>query len=101
MRPFIIFASNLPVNFGGENRAVGMSGMMFSNTAFGVIPRGEPLIRMTVEPETGRYVHVREQRITEWQVEWLARPRRNEHTIPDFFAPNAPPNKLDILRGRK
>lgn len=51
------------------------------------------------EPEPGRYIHVREERITEWQVEWLARPRRNEHTIPNFFAPNAPPNKLDILRG--
>lgn len=37
------------------------------------------------EPEPGKYVHVREERITEWAVEWLALPRRNEHTIPDFL----------------
>jgi putative acetyltransferase len=27
------------------------------------------------EPELGKYVHVKGQRITEWQAEWLARPR--------------------------
>jgi|SRR6185312_1790053 len=51
------------------------------------------------EPELGKYTHVKEQRITEWQVEWLGRPRRNERTIPDFIAPDAPANRLDILRG--
>jgi len=51
------------------------------------------------EPELGKYVHVKEQRITEWRVEWLGRPRRNEHTIPDFIAPDAPASRLDILRG--
>ena len=51
------------------------------------------------EPEPGRYVHVREQRITEWPVEFLSRPRRGANTIPDFMAPDAPANRLDILRG--
>jgi len=51
------------------------------------------------EPEHGKYIHIKEQRITEWQVEWLGRPRRNERTIPDFIAPDAPANRLDILRG--
>jgi hypothetical protein len=51
------------------------------------------------EPKPGEYVHVKEPRITEWQVEWLRRPRRTANTIPDFFSPNAPANRLDILRG--
>ena len=51
------------------------------------------------EPEPGCYVHVRERRVTEWAVEFLARPRRTSRTIPDFFAPDAPPNRLDIVRG--
>lgn len=52
------------------------------------------------EPEDGRYVHVREERVTEWPVEFLARPCRTERTIPDFLAPDAPPNRLAILRGQ-
>ncbi len=51
------------------------------------------------EPEPGHYVHRREERITEWPVEFLHRPRRTESTIPDFMAPDAPANRLDILRG--
>lgn len=51
------------------------------------------------EPEAGRYIHVKEQRVTEWPVEFLARPQRTERTIPDFLSPDAPDNKLDILRG--
>jgi putative acetyltransferase len=51
------------------------------------------------EPEPGNYVHVRERRIAEWPPEFLSRPRRTEHTIPDFLAPDAPQNRLDILRG--
>jgi putative acetyltransferase len=51
------------------------------------------------EPEPGRYVHVRRRRLTEWPVEFLARPRRTARTIPDFLAPDAPANRLDILRG--
>jgi len=51
------------------------------------------------EPEPGVYVHVRESRITEWPVEFLTRPRRTPRTIPDFFSPSAPSNRLDILRG--
>jgi putative acetyltransferase len=51
------------------------------------------------EPEPGQYVHVREERLTEWPVAFLLRPQRDEHTIPDFLAPDAPPNRLEILRG--
>ena len=51
------------------------------------------------EPEPGRYVHVKERRVTEWPVTFLRRPRRTARTIPDFFAPDAPSNRLDILRG--
>jgi putative acetyltransferase len=51
------------------------------------------------EREPGQYEHIKEQRITEWSVEFLKRPRRTSNTIPDFMSPNAPSNKLDILRG--
>ena len=51
------------------------------------------------EPEPGNFVHVREQRVAEWQVVWLNRPRRTDRTIPDFMSPSAPENRLDILRG--
>ena len=52
------------------------------------------------EPEEGRYVHVREERVAEWPPIFLSRPRRTERTIPDFMAPDAPPNRLAILRGQ-
>ena len=51
------------------------------------------------EPETGRYVHIKETRITEWPVAFLYRPKRTDRTIPDFLAPDAPANRLDIIRG--
>jgi len=51
------------------------------------------------EPEPGKYVHVKQRRITEWPVEFLSRPRRTDLTIPSFLAPGAPSNRLDILRG--
>ena len=51
------------------------------------------------EPEDGQYVHVREERVAEWPVEFLTRPRRTEQTIPAFMAPDAPLNRLAILRG--
>jgi hypothetical protein len=51
------------------------------------------------EPELGKYVHVKEERLTEWPVEFLSRPKRNSNTIPDFLSPNAPSNRLEILRG--
>jgi hypothetical protein len=51
------------------------------------------------EPEPGQYIHMKEERITEWPVEFLGRPRRTERTIPNFLAPDAPANRLDILRG--
>jgi hypothetical protein len=51
------------------------------------------------EPEPGKYIHAKEERITEWPIDFLSRPRRSENTIPDFVSPNAPSNKLDIIRG--
>jgi hypothetical protein len=51
------------------------------------------------QPNPGEFVHVKQERITEWPVEFLTRPRRTQNTIPDFLSPEAPPNRLDILRG--
>lgn len=51
------------------------------------------------EPTPGEYIHVKEERITEWPVEFLSRPKRTPRTIPDFLSPDAPANRLDILRG--
>lgn len=51
------------------------------------------------EPKPGIYKHVKKKRITEWPVECLRRPRRTSRTIPDFLNPNAPANRLDIIRG--
>ena len=51
------------------------------------------------EPEPGKYIHMKEERITEWPVQFLSRPKRNENTLLNFFAPNGPKNKLDIIRG--
>lgn len=51
------------------------------------------------EQQEGHYVHVKERRVTEWPVELLRRPRRTPHTIPDFMAPDAPADRLDIIRG--
>jgi hypothetical protein len=51
------------------------------------------------EPEPGQYVHMKEERIAEWPVEFLNRPRRTERTIPDFMSADAPANRLEILPG--
>ncbi len=52
------------------------------------------------EPKPGKYVHVKKVRITEWPVEFLQRPRRKANTIRDFLSPNAPDNRVEILRGQ-
>jgi hypothetical protein len=51
------------------------------------------------EPASGQYVHVKQQRITEWPVAFLTRPRCTRNTIPDFLSPSAPRNRPTILRG--
>ena len=51
------------------------------------------------EPEPGEFIHIKEERLTEWPPEFLSRPRRTETTISDFFSPSAPSNRLDIIRG--
>lgn len=51
------------------------------------------------EDASGQYTHMKERRVTEWPPVFLTRPRRTPRTIPDFLSPDAPPNRLDILRG--
>ncbi len=51
------------------------------------------------EPEPGRFEHITEERLAEWPPEFLSRPRRTPETIPKFLAPDAPENRLDIIRG--
>ena len=51
------------------------------------------------EPEFGEFIHKKEQRLVEWLPEFLSRPRRTDSTISDFFSPNAPSNRVAILRG--
>ena len=51
------------------------------------------------ESVPGEYVHVPEQRVAEWPLAFLSRPRRDADTIPAFIADDAPANRLDILRG--
>ncbi len=74
--------------------------------AFAAATRGaEPPLALVLqreyidEPAPGQYRHVRETRMTEWPLAFLGRPRRTARTIPEFLAPDAPPNRLDILRG--
>ena len=56
-------------------------------------------VEYIAEPQPGDYRHIKEIRIAEWPVEFLRRPRRSPNTIPDFLSPNAPENRLDIIRG--
>lgn len=51
------------------------------------------------EPKPGQFVHVTKQRLTEWQVDFLRRPKRTANTLPAFFAPDAHSNRVDIIRG--
>lgn len=51
------------------------------------------------EPEPGNYQHIKQERLIEWPVEFLSRPQRTADTIPRFLAPDAPSNRLDIIRG--
>ena len=51
------------------------------------------------EPSAGECLHVKQERITEWPVEFLRRARRTQNTIADFLLPDAPANRPDILRG--
>ncbi len=53
------------------------------------------------EPVPGDYFHVQKERMAEWPVVFLSRPRRTAHTIPRFMAPDAPANRLAILRGEE
>lgn len=53
------------------------------------------------ESESGKYIHIKKERLTEWPVKFLTRPKRTKRTISDFLSPDAPSNRLDILRGIK
>src|SRR4030042_971156 len=37
------------------------------------------------EPEPGRYVHVKADRLTEWRVEWLAESKRGPNSVAEFL----------------
>lgn len=52
------------------------------------------------EPQPGQYIHIKKQRIAEWPVEFLNRPRRTDRTIPDFLSPSPGVNRLDLIRGK-
>lgn len=73
--------------------------------AAGELEGAEPPVALVLqreyidEPDAGDYRHVREERVTEWPVEFLSRPRRNDRTIEDFLSPEAPAHRLAILRG--
>ena len=51
------------------------------------------------EPLPGKYVHIVEERVTEWPLSFLGRPRRTAATIPDFLAADPTSNRLAVLRG--
>jgi hypothetical protein len=51
------------------------------------------------EPNDGCYIHMKERRITEWPVTFLTRPQRTSTTLTNFFASDAPANRLYIIRG--
>ena len=51
------------------------------------------------EPAPGDFRHMKQSRVTEWPVEFLVRPRRTSRTLLDFFAADAPANRLEIIRG--
>ncbi len=75
--------------------------LAFSKTG----PGAEPPLALVLqaeyidEPSPGDYRHVTEPRQTEWPVELLRRPRRTPQTISEFLAPDAPRNRLDVIRG--
>jgi hypothetical protein len=37
------------------------------------------------EPEPGKYIHKKSKRITEWQVQWLNRGKRDKYSIPEML----------------
>jgi hypothetical protein len=51
------------------------------------------------EPEQGHFRYITKQRLTEWPVDLLSRPRRNAQTLLAFFSPTAASNRVDIVRG--
>jgi hypothetical protein len=69
------------------------------------IPGSEEPLALVLQREhinelsPGEYEHIVEERVTEWPVSFLSRPRRTPRTIPDFLAPDAPSNRIEILRG--
>lgn len=51
------------------------------------------------EPEPGKFLHIKKERVTEWPVAFLSRPRRDADTIPIFMSADPSSNCLDVLRG--
>lgn len=83
-------------SFATADEAIAFAG----STSASSEPLALVLQREYIEETTpGEYTHVFEERITEWPFAFLSRPRRTADTIPTFLAPDAPVNRLDILRG--
>ena len=53
------------------------------------------------EPEPGKFVHVKGDRITEWRVEWLKRGKRGPDTIPNFLREKATTAQQDVPPDRR
>ena len=51
------------------------------------------------EPRPGQYIHIVEERVTEWPLSFLSRPHRTSATVPDFLAADPTSNRLRALRG--
>jgi len=77
------------------------SALVFSEGTVGATPPVALVLQREYldEPEPDRYLHIKEERITEWPCDLLARPRRTNSTIPDFISADAPENRLAIIRG--
>lgn len=66
------------------------AGRFFEQTERAELPLVLVLQREHVdEPEPGKYVHIKSERITEWRVEWLAGSKRGPDTISEFLQENA------------
>ena len=68
-------------------------------------PRAEDPLALVLQREhiaesaPGVYEHITHERLTEWPVEFLSRPKRTDRTISDFLSPSAPPNRFAVIRG--
>lgn len=53
------------------------------------------------EPKPGVYEHIKGDRITEWQVEWLEKSKRGQNSIPEFLREKAKTGAQQIMDGNR